>query len=126
MFNNMWFNLAADNLDRSMNFYRDIGFEIMQRPEQEGKMFGFKANSGSPVMVVSRDTFARYIHTNTHGNDVLISLSVNSNDEVDEIAKKIQKAGGKILDQPKERNGFYGLSFEDIDGHYFNIIVMAE
>ncbi|WP_256274742.1 hypothetical protein [Staphylococcus sp. HMSC056G08] len=43
MVNNIWFNLASQDLDKSKKFYQNIGFEIMERPEQEGKMFGIKA-----------------------------------------------------------------------------------
>lgn len=124
--NNLWFNLHSDDLERSKVFYKAIGFEIMERPEQEGIMFGIKADKGSPIMVVASQQFEKYIHRVPHGNDALISLSTDTNEEADALAKEVQKAGGKVIDQPKTRNGFYGFTFEDIDGHFFNIIVMSE
>lgn len=125
MLTNIWFNLGCDDLEKSMKFYKDIGFTIIQQPEQEGEMFGFKAQTGSPVMVVSRERFKQYIGKETTGNDVLISLSVKTEEEADELAKKVEEAGGVIKDAPKVRNNFYGFSFQDIDGHFFNIIVMT-
>lgn len=125
MLTNIWFNLGCDDLDKSMKFYKDIGFTIIQQPGQEGEMFGFKAQTGSPVMVVPRERFKQYIGKETTGNDVLISLSVKTEEEADELAKKVEAAGGVIKDAPKVRNNFYGFSFQDIDGHFFNIIVMA-
>ncbi|GEP84274.1 putative member of glyoxalase/bleomycin resistance protein family [Staphylococcus piscifermentans] len=125
MLTNIWFNLGCDDLEKSMKFYKDIGFTIIQQPEQEGEMFGFKAQTGSPVMVVSRERFKQYIGKETTGNDVLISLSVKTEEEADKLAKKVEAAGGVIKDAPKVRNNFYGFSFQDIDGHFFNIIVMA-
>ena len=38
MLTNIWFNLGCDDLDKSMKFYKDIGFTIIQQPGQEGEM----------------------------------------------------------------------------------------
>ena len=69
-------------------------------------------------MVVPRERFKQYIGKETTGNDVLISLSVKTEEEADELAKKVEAAGGVIKDAPKVRNNFYGFSFQDIDGHF--------
>ncbi|MHD0397873.1 VOC family protein [Staphylococcus simulans] len=126
MVNNIWFNLASQDLEKSKNFYRDVGFEIMERPEQEGKMFGIKAKKGSPIMIVAMDQFESYIHRVPYGNDALISMSVDTKEEAEQLKTAVQRSGGKIIDQPKERDGFYGFTFEDIDGHFFNILVFNE
>lgn len=126
MVNNIWFNLASQDLDKSKKFYQNIGFEIMERPEQEGKMFGIKAKKGSPIMIVAMKYFESYIHRVPYGNDALISLSVNTKEEAHQLKEDVQSFGGKIIDQPKERDGFYGFTFEDIDGHFFNILVFDE
>lgn len=126
MVNNIWFNLASQDLNKSKKFYQNIGFEIMERPEQEGTMFGIKGKTGSPIMIVAMDTFESYIHRVPYGNDALISISVDTKEEADQLKEDIQNSGGKIIDQPKERNGFYGFTFEDIDGHFFNVLVFPE
>lgn len=126
MVNNVWFNLASPNLERSKKFYQAIGFEIMERPEQEGKMFGIRAKKGSPIMIVAMANFESYIHCTPYGNDALISISVDTRKEADQLKEDVQSVGGKIIDPPKESNGFYGFSFEDIDGHFFNVLVFDE
>ena len=122
----MWFNLAVKNLNKSMNFYKAIGFEIMQRPEQEGHMFGIQAGPSSPIMFVEHPTFKSYIQQDARGQDVLISLSVKSENDLDDLIDNVSKAGGTLIQPKHRRNGFVGCVFQDIDQHFFNVLVFND
>jgi uncharacterized protein len=58
-------------------------------------------------------------------SEVLICISADSRDGVDDMAGKA-KAGGGIVDPcPKQDHGFmYGRSFEDPDGHIWEVVWM--
>lgn len=59
------------------------------------------------------------------GSEVLISFDAESREEVDETAKKVWDAGGKIFSEPAEINGWmYGFAFADLDGHCWNMVFM--
>ncbi len=45
--------------------------------------------------------------------------------QVDNWAKEVEKAGGKIISKPEEfGKGYYGFVFADPDGHKFNVFYM--
>ena len=57
--------------------------------------------------------------------EVMFTLSAESKDQVDTWAKKVEKAGGKIVSKPEEfGEGYYGFVFADPDGHSFNVFYM--
>ncbi|UXU58710.1 MULTISPECIES: VOC family protein [Staphylococcus] len=123
---NMWFNLAVKDLKKSMAFYKAIGFEIMQRPEQVGHMFGIKVGASSPIMFVEHPTFRSYLQQEVTGQDVLISLSVTSEKDLDNLIIRITEAGGTLVQPKHERDGFLGCVFQDIDQHFFNVLVFKD
>ncbi len=56
---------------------------------------------------------------------MLICLSADSRDGVDEMVNKAEAAGGRIDPCPKQDHGFYyGRSFEDPDGHIWEVMWM--
>jgi len=56
---------------------------------------------------------------------VLICLSADSKTEVDETVEKAVKAGGRADPAAKQDYGFmYGRSFEDLDGHIWELMWM--
>ncbi|MFM0772363.1 VOC family protein [Streptococcus suis] len=54
----------------------------------------------------------------------MISLNVASREEVDSLIERVESNGGQITGRPTDTYGFYGVSFTDLDGHHFNVIVM--
>ncbi len=59
---------------------------------------------------------------NTEPNEVMISLGVNTNEEVDQLVNKVKEAGGAVVQEPTVSQGFYGAMFKDLDGHHFNFL----
>lgn len=53
----------------------------------------------------------------------IISLGVKTNAEVDQLVKQVEASGGRILEQPTVKQGYYGAMFTDTDGHKFNFLV---
>jgi predicted lactoylglutathione lyase len=58
-------------------------------------------------------------------SSVLICISADSRDEVDSVVARAGDAGGRADPGPKQDHGFmYGRSFEDPDGHHWEIMWM--
>ena len=73
------------------------------------------------VMLLTHDKFAQFtpkrIADAKETSEVLICVSADSREAVDEITDKALAAGGR---EPREKQDFgfmYGRSFEDLDGH---------
>ena len=59
------------------------------------------------------------------GTEVLINIDAQSKEEVDEMAKIVRKAGGRIFAEPGESQGWmYAFGFEDLDGHRWSMLYM--
>lgn len=59
--------------------------------------------------------------------EALLCLSCESKDQVDEMVEKAVRAGGKGEVCPKRyvEEGMYGSSFEDLDGHVWELVWMG-
>jgi len=73
------------------------------------------------VMLLTHDKFAQFtpkrIADAKETSEVLICISADSREAVDEITDKALAAGGR---EPREKQDYgfmYGRSFEDLDGH---------
>jgi len=61
----------------------------------------------------------------TKGTEVLLNIDAQTRAEVDEMAKTVRKAGGKIFAEPGESQGWmYAFGFEDLDGHRWSMLYM--
>lgn len=59
------------------------------------------------------------------GNEVIFTLSADSKEEVDRWEKAVEAAGGALVSRAEAfGEGYYGLVFQDPDGHKFNVFYM--
>ena len=58
--------------------------------------------------------------------EVIVAVSTQSREEVDQMMEKVVGAGGKESRDPQDHGWMYGRSFEDIDGHLWEIFYMDE
>ncbi|MBI5973070.1 VOC family protein [Staphylococcus caledonicus] len=124
MIQSMWFNLHVENLERSEQFYKNLGFEINKNPDMLDKMIGIKIGQ-TIVILIENNHFEQVTHeeTTSQPNELIISLGVKTNAEVDKLTSKVKEAGGMIIDEPGIYQGYYGATFADLDGHKFNFLV---
>jgi predicted lactoylglutathione lyase len=62
----------------------------------------------------------------TKDTEVIIALSTESREKVDEMMQHVFEAGGKESRKPQDHGWMYGRSFQDINGHLWEIIYMDE
>jgi predicted lactoylglutathione lyase len=125
--NKIWANLSVENVERTHEFYKTLGF----RPNGE-----FPNKHELASFLVGEDDFV--VHFFSHksfkpplggeiadleqGNEVMFTLSADSKEEVDEWAKAVQKADGTIFSKPQKiKDNWYGCGFADPDGHKWNV-----
>jgi predicted lactoylglutathione lyase len=60
----------------------------------------------------------------TKDAEVIVALSAESREKVDQMMNRVLEAGGKESRQAQDHGWMYGRSFEDIDGHLWEIIWM--
>lgn len=75
-------------------------------------------------MLLTRDHFATFTKkdiADSSSVEVLIALSADSREAVDELADKALANGGSYASDPQEFGFMYGRSFLDPDGHHWEV-----
>lgn len=121
-------NLPVADLDRANAFYEAIG--AVKNPQFSDHTATCMVFSETiHAMILTHDKFRQFtpkrIADARETTEVLICLSADSRQEVDDIAAKAEAAGGRADPGPKQDYGFmYGRSFEDPDGHIWEAMWM--
>ncbi|MCJ8143972.1 lactoylglutathione lyase [Ancylobacter sp. A5.8] len=121
-------NLPVADLPRSIAFYEAIG--TVNNPQFTDDTAACMVLSETIyVMLLTHPKFAQFTPkpiADAHaGSQVLLALSQESRDAVDEMMAKAGEAGGTVDIAPVQEHGFmYGRSFGDLDGHIWEIFWM--
>jgi uncharacterized protein len=121
-------NLPVSDLPRSMAFYAALGaVNNEQFTDHTAACMVFSETIH--VMLLTHDKFRQFtpktIANARETTEVLICMSADSRDDVDGTIAKAEAAGGTIDVGPKQDYGFmYGRSFEDLDGHIWEVMWM--
>lgn len=129
MANEFWINLPAKDLKKSREFFKTLGFSMNERFADSEDMAGLVVGDHQVmVMLFPETTFQSFTESpvadTQQATEVLLSISMNSQQEVREMTEKAKHAGGKVFAEPGERNGMYGSGFSDLDGHRWNLLIM--
>ncbi|MFG0931070.1 glyoxalase [Staphylococcus gallinarum] len=120
-----WLNLPVVNLEASEDFYQRIGFEIKKSDDMMDKMRGIATLDNTVIMLIETKQFKKVSRLSKIGNnEALISLSLNTKAEVDQLLDLVESANGTVIERGTMHEGFYGGLFSNIDGHLYNIITM--
>ncbi|KRA83846.1 VOC family protein [Altererythrobacter sp. Root672] len=128
-------NLPVTDLPASMRFYEAVGFT--NNPQFTNDQAAAMMWSDTIVAMLLRHDFwktftDKQIPDAHQSAQVLLALSQDSKEDVEDIVAKAVAAGGKADPTPKQDLGFmYGRSFEDPDGHiwenaYMNMAEVPE
>jgi predicted lactoylglutathione lyase len=121
-------NLPVTDLARATAFYQAIGAEKNEQFSDETASCMVLSET-IHVMLLTHDKFRQFtpkkIADARTSSEVLICISADSREAVDDVVGKAQGAGGGVDPGPKQDYGFmYGRSFEDPDGHIWEVMWM--
>lgn len=123
----IWSNLAVSDLERTTKFYTELGFKPNGKSNE---LTSFLIGKNDFVIHfflkdILKTSIKGEITDSQISNEVIFTLSAESKDQVDNWAKEIESAGGKIISEPEEfGKEYYGFVFADPDGHKFNVFYM--
>ncbi len=120
-------NLPVADLQASTAFYTALGFD--KNPDfSDDTASCMIVSEQIYVMLLSHEKFRMFINGDISDakktKEVLNCLSASSRDEVDEFKGKALAAGGAEWKPNMEMGPMYGCSFQDIDGHVWEIMYM--
>jgi predicted lactoylglutathione lyase len=122
-------NLAVKDLKKSVDFFTGLGFKFNPK----------FTDDNATCMIIGEDNFVmllalpffqtftrKELSDPTKATEVIIALSADSRKKVDEMADKALSAGGKASNEPQDEGWMYARSFQDPDGHLWEVIYMDQ
>ena len=121
-------NLAVKDLGKSMEFFKNLGFTFNPKfTNDSAACMVISENIFS--MLISEDKFRTFtpkqISDATKTTEVLNALTVESREKVNELVDKALKAGA-TENEPQDHGFMFVRSFNDPDGHIWEIFWMDE
>jgi len=124
----IFINLPVRDLPRATAFYQAIG-AARNGQFSDDTASCMVLSETIHVMLLTHDKFRQFtpkkIADAGTSSEVLICISADSRDAVDDVVGKAKAAGGAADPGPKQDYGvMYGRSFEDPDGHIWEVMWM--
>jgi uncharacterized protein len=120
-------NLPVKDLNRTVEFFTKLGFSFNPQFTDEN----------ATCMVIGEDIFVmllveKFFKSFTKKEicdamkdaEVILALSAESRENVDQMINRVIKAGGRESREPQDHGWMYGRGFQDIDGHLWEVIYM--
>lgn len=127
MISQIFVNLPVKDLNRSVEFFSKLGFTFNPQFTDENATCMIIGENMYAMLLVENffKTFTpKEIADSSFSTEVIVSFAVSSRDEVDTLVNCALDAGGKMSTPPMEEAGMYGLSFQDLDGHCWEVFYM--
>ncbi|HIH09493.1 MAG TPA: VOC family protein [Candidatus Diapherotrites archaeon] len=122
-------NLPVKDLGRSVEFFTKLGFKFDPRFTDKNATCMI-VGSDIFVMLLAKGFFKTFtkkeISDAAKSTEVIVALSAPGRDAVDALVDRALSAGAKISNQPTDQGWMYGRSFQDPDGHLWEIFYMDE
>jgi predicted lactoylglutathione lyase len=121
-------NLPVKDLTKVTDFFTKLGFSFDEQFTDENGTRMIISDDTS-VMLVVEPFFKGFIEpqdiTDTSRNrEVIVGLSAESREQVDDLADRALAAGGQAMGEPDDQGFMYMRGFRDLDGHQWSFIYM--
>ncbi|QHW34080.1 VOC family protein [Paenibacillus rhizovicinus] len=127
--NKIFINLPVKDVKKTVTFFNEVGFGFNAQFSDENAAC-MVISEHIYVMLLSEAYFQTFTKKSvadaTASTEVILAISATSRESVDEIVYKALSSGGSISNDPQDHGFMYAWSFQDIDGHLWEVIYMDE
>lgn len=125
----IFINLPVKDLDKSISFFKNLGFSF--NPQFTDEKAGCMVISDSIFAMLLTEAYFKTFTKKTISDaktstEVLIALDAKSKEEVQQLVAKAKKSGATIYSEPQDHGWMYQHSFADLDGHQWELVYMDE
>ncbi len=123
----IFINLPVKNLQKSIAFFTQLGFTF--NPQFTDVSATCMIISGNIyVMLLIESRFQEFtkkpVSDAKTSTEMIICIDAESREAVDTMVKNAVVAGGRIYTDSMDHGWMYGHSFEDLDGHQWEVAYM--
>lgn len=124
----IYVNLPVKNLNKSIEFFTKLSFSFNQEFTDETATCMI-VRDDIFVMLLTEEKFKTFtpneICDSKKYTEVLVCLSVESREKVDEMVFNAIAAGGATYNQPQDHGFMYSHGFQDLDGHIWELVYLV-
>ena len=121
-------NLPVADLGRSMEFFRALGFGFDEK-FTDGTCACMVVSEQAYVMLIAESRFTDFttkpVADARSATEAILCVSADSREDVDAFADAALRAGGTPANEPMDHGFMYGRSFNDLDGHLWEVMWMS-
>ena len=121
-------NLPVRDLEASTAFFTAVGFAFdpVFTDENSTRMI---ISDETSAMLMTEPFFEAFVAPQdvadtSATSEVIVGLSAESRDEVDDLTERAIAAGAQSLGEPQDQGFMYMRGFRDLDGHQWSFIHM--
>lgn len=123
----MYVNLPVKDLKRSVDFFTALGFKFNSQFTDD-KATCMIIGEDIYVMLLTEEFFKTFtkkgINDTSENNEVILCISADSREKVDDYIRNAVNAGGKISIEKQDHGWMYSNGFQDPDGHIWEVMYM--
>lgn len=127
MVTNIFVNLPVKDLNKSMEFFKKLGFTFNKQFTNE-KAASLVIGEHMYAMLLTEAFFKTFIKKEiadaVKTTEVITAISVENKSQVDEMVEKAMAAGAVKYKDADDYGFMYSRSFQDLDGHLWEVFYM--
>ncbi len=120
-------NLPVKDLNKSKGFFARLGFTFNPQFTDETATCMIVSEEAFVMLLVEsrfKDFTKKELCDPATHTEAILAVSAESPEQVDELVYKALAAGGQPANEPMDHGFMYGSSFQDLDGHLWEVIWM--
>lgn len=120
----IYVNLPVENLERTTAFFAGLGFSFDPKFTDENATC-MVVDDNIFVMFLVKPFFQSFITKEISdakkSTEVLVCLSCESREQVDDLVARAKAGGGTVAREPQDHGFMYQHGFADLDGHTWEV-----
>ncbi len=123
----IFLNLPVKDLEASKKFFGGLGFEFDPKFTDDSATCMIVSDKAFVMLLVEprfADFTTKELVDANKATEAIIAVSADSRDGVDELADAALASGGTPANDPMDHGFMYGRSFNDPDGHLWEVMWM--
>ena len=121
-------NMAVKDVAAATDFFRTLGLAVDDDFSDDNGA-RIVINDGTSVMLMVEPNFDAFVAPAERAatpaqREIIIGVSVDNRDEVDELVDRAIAAGAGTLGEPQDDGFMYMRGFLDLDGHQWSFLHM--
>lgn len=123
--NQIYVNLPVKDVQKTREFWTKLGFSFNEQMSGEKAVCVEMKEEQIYVMFLTEESFQTFSERPVPKGDttqVLVAISLDSREEVDQVVNTALENGATQHEEPQDYGWMYHNSFWDINGHGWNVM----